>query len=156
MFCICIACHKVAEIKPLPKRARLKCSACGSRVARVVRKVLPKMLNGGQTDPEAARTMTFAGLLSIASARGYKPAWAAMKYKIIYGEWPHGEPSAGQNPSGELLWWIKKQNIEYAKARRAAEGVEWSRSRLKPETQSQLMTGEDWNVDLSPTRAGGI
>ena len=79
--------------------------------------------------------------LSIARERDYKVGWAAMKYKIIYGIWPEAKDVEPARPSGEILWWIKKQNIAYAKARRAEEGEKPIKPALP---DSPLMTEEDW------------
>ncbi len=102
------------------------------------------MLNGGQMPEALAKLATHAGLLSIAVHRGYKPGWAAVKYKSMYGAWPPRETPEIQNPNSELLWWIKKQNTEYAKARRAQEVP--AAPQAKPE--SGLMTEDDWRVRL--------
>ena len=142
MWVICVSCHRHVEKKPLPKAAKLRCIACGSRVARVVRRVKQSMLNGGQVGADEAKVLTYAGLLSIASQRGYKKAWASMKYCAIYGMPPNVEEPPPQNPSQELMWWIRKQNVEYAKKhfpRKAAEP--------KPQV-SALMTDDDWSVGL--------
>jgi hypothetical protein len=143
LYCLCISCHHYAEIKPLRKGRKLRCSACGSGVARVVRVIKASMLNGGQAPEIMAKLSTHAGLISIAANRGYKKGWAAVKYKAIYGAWPDGDPPP-QNPSQELLWWIKKGNAAYAKARRALEG-----DKPKPvERGSGLMSEADYDVDL--------
>ena len=143
MWAVCVACHHHAEVKPWRKTATLKCTACGSRVARSVRRIKPTMLNGGQVGSDEARVLTYAGLLSIAKERGYKTAWAAMKFKQIYAVYPDAEVPL-QNPSAELVWWIKKQNIEYAKAHFPRETP-----KPKPTVEdSRLMTAEDWDADL--------
>ena len=157
MWVICIGCHHAVEVKPLPKNKRLRCSACGSQVARTVRQIKESMLNGGQMPPDEAKALTHAGLISIASHRGYKPGWAAMKFKLIYGYWPDGKPDP-QNPSGELTWWIKREGRAYAKAMREKDGGEWkSGGRARPskinptgdvKQSSALMSKDDWEVDL--------
>ena len=98
-------------------------------------------LNGGQTPADQAKVMTFAGLLSIARERGYKPAWARFKYEAIFAAAAPREKIEPARPSGEILWWIKKQNIAYAKARRAEEGEKPIKPALP---DSPLMTEEDW------------
>lgn len=140
---ICCSCHHHAEIKPLPKRRRPKCSSCGSQAVRSVRQLKTTMLNGGQTDPHEAKIMTYGGLLSIAQQRGYKQGWAAQKYRKIYGVWPKCV-AAPINPSGELIWWVNKQNAAYAKMRRALEPPK----PLPPPKESELMTANDWGADL--------
>jgi DNA-directed RNA polymerase subunit RPC12/RpoP len=144
MYLICVSCHHHAEIKPLKKDARLRCKECGSRVARTTRVVKSNMLNGGVTEPGAARVLTYAGLLSIAEQRGYKPGWAAMKWKIIFGDWPPDDRPPVQNPSQELMWWIRQQNIAYAKANFPRE----KKPPKPPEKKSELMSSADWETDL--------
>ncbi len=122
MWVICISCHHAVEKSPIPRNRRLKCTACGSVVARVVRVIKMDMLNGGQMPSDAAKTLTHAGLISIAHHRGYKKGWAAVKYKKIYGVWPDGDPPP-ENPSGELTWWIRQQGKEYAKMMRGKESA---------------------------------
>lgn len=145
MWVVCVACHHYAEISPLPRYRVLRCTACGSRVARTATKLKSSMLNGGQTEAGEAKVLTYAGLLSIANERGYKVGWAAVKYQVIYREWPpDGDKPAPQNPSAELMWWIKQQNIAYAKANFPRE-----KKPPKPvETKSSLMSSDDWEVDL--------
>jgi hypothetical protein len=103
------------------------------------------MLNGGQTEAGEAKVLTYAGLISIARERGYKIGWASVKYRAIYGVWPADDNKPEpQNPSAELAWWIRKQNIEYAKAHFPRE-----KKPPKPvEKKSSLMTAEDWDVNL--------
>lgn len=155
MWVICIGCHHAVEMK-VPRKGTLKCTACGSRVARTVRQIKTNMLNGGQMPPEAARTLTHAALISIARERGYKGAWAAMKFKLIYGSWPEGSPEP-ENPSGELMWWIKREGKAYARMMREKDGGEWKGKKVRPSKinptgdvnrDSSLMSEDDWGVDL--------
>jgi hypothetical protein len=147
MWLICIACHHHAQVEHIPKGSTPVCTACGCRIARPARVVKQHMLNGGQTEAGEARVLTYAGLVSIARERGYKVGWASMKYKAIFGEWPASrEIPEPANPSQEVMWWIKKQNTEYAKAKRAEEAKAEPRA-VKAEGAS-LMTDEDWQTDL--------
>src|SRR5215831_6095326 len=117
MRLICIACHHTAIIK-VRQKAILVCTGCGSHVARQVRVARPYMFNGGQIDGEEAKRRTFGGLLSIAKARAYKIEWAAMKFRAIFLPLPIGLFGVRPcDPSSELIWWVRKQNIEYAKKR---------------------------------------
>jgi hypothetical protein len=58
----------------------------------------------------------------IAKQRDYKPGWAAHKYKEKFRVWPPGSQPAPQEPSPEVLSWIRSRNIAYAKARQKARG----------------------------------
>ncbi len=156
MWVICISCHHAVEKSPLPRNRRLKCLACGSAVARVVRVIKMDMLNGGQMPPDAAKTLTHAGLISIAHHRGYKKGWAAVKYKKIYGVWPDGDPPP-ENPSGELTWWIRSESKSYAKMMRENEAAIGVVKREIPKAhkynptgkaEDTLMSKDDWEVNL--------
>lgn len=143
---ICCACHRHVEIKPLKRKAKLRCSSCGSRAVRVLR-LPPKvwMLNGGVTEPEKARIMTYAALQSIRDARGYRGGWVGMKFKAIFGAWPAAEEMASGigRPSSELLWWIRQEAKAYAKERKATEAP----APIVMPT-SPLMTADDWATGL--------
>jgi superfamily II DNA or RNA helicase len=59
----------------------------------------------------------FSALLSIAFERGYKPGWAANKYRERFGVWPRGlHDNAGPVPV-EVRSWVKSRQIAFAKAR---------------------------------------
>lgn len=140
---VCCSCHHYAEVKPLPRGAKLKCSNCQAKAVRTVRQLKTSMLNGGQMPADVARVLTHAALVSIANHRGYKPGWAAAKFKAIYGYWPDNKPEP-QNPSGELLWWIRQGNKKFA---RMMADKEANRCPIKAETASTLMTDADIDTD---------
>ncbi len=95
---------------------------------------------------DVSRVANHAGLVSIALNREYRKAksWVAVKYRTMYGEWPPWEAPEPQNPSAELSWWIRREGREYAKARKAQEGLPTPQA--KPE--SALMSDDDWRVVL--------
>ncbi len=143
LWLICICCHHAVQGRGIPRNGRLKCSGCGSRVARSVRVLRSQMLNGGQMPATMALSLTHGGLVSIARERNYGAGWIAHKFKSIFGFWPPRTVPEPSNPSGELMWWIRKQNIAYAKAHFPKE------KKVKPEEkQSTLMSREDWETDL--------
>jgi superfamily II DNA or RNA helicase len=51
----------------------------------------------------------------IANDRGYKPGWAAHKYREKFGEWParYVEPAP---PSATTMSWVRSRQIAYAKS----------------------------------------
>jgi DNA repair protein RadD len=59
-------------------------------------------------------------LTHIAQQRGYKPGWAAYKFKEKFGSWPAAPALAPQEPSPEVLSWVRSRNIAYAKAKQKA------------------------------------
>lgn len=144
MWLICIACHHSVQGRGLPRKGRLTCKGCGGHVARSVRVLRQHMLNGGQMPKDMALALTHSGLASIARERGYGAGWVAHKFRAIFGFWPPRETPEPKDPSGELMWWIRKQNIAYAKEKFPREP-----KKLKPAAPpSQLMTTDDWGVDL--------
>jgi superfamily II DNA or RNA helicase len=73
-------------------------------------------------DP-AERMRWHAILAHIANERGYKPGWAAYKYKEKYGHWPPSRAVQPIEPSHEVLSWIRSRNIAWAKARQKASAA---------------------------------
>jgi DNA repair protein RadD len=63
------------------------------------------------------RARWHAMLVHIAQQRCYKPGWAAHKFKEKFGVWPARGYPAPQEPSPEVLSWIRSRDIAYAKAR---------------------------------------
>jgi DNA repair protein RadD len=66
----------------------------------------------------ADRDRWHAELLSIAEQKGYKPGWAAYKYREKFDDWPpRGSTPAPRKPSPEVLSWVKSRQIAFAKAK---------------------------------------
>ena len=63
----------------------------------------------------------YSQLLHVASARGYRPGWAANKYRARFGVWPRGLRDVPAAPTGELLGWLKSQQIRFAKGNQKAQ-----------------------------------
>ena len=59
-------------------------------------------------------------LTHIAQDRGYKPGWAAYKFKEKFGHWPSSRSIEPIEPSIEVLSWVRSRDIAYAKARQKA------------------------------------
>lgn len=60
-------------------------------------------------------------LISIGSERGYKPGWAAHKFKEKFGAWPPwGSSPAPIAPTAEVQAWVRSRIIAYAKRQGAA------------------------------------
>jgi superfamily II DNA or RNA helicase len=72
-----------------------------------------------ERDP-AVRAQWHAMLASIALERGYKPGWAAYKFKEKFGDWPTTRSVAPIDASPEVLSWVRSRMIAYAKRRSAA------------------------------------
>lgn len=69
----------------------------------------------------ADREQFFAMLLGHCRDRGFKPGWAAHKYKEKFGTWPaNGMKPAPLPPDAAVSSWIRSRQIAYAKARSAA------------------------------------
>ncbi len=55
----------------------------------------------------------YAGLLWIVKTKGFKPGWAAYKFKELFGDWPHLGFVEPQQPPSDLLTWIERQRRNY-------------------------------------------
>jgi hypothetical protein len=57
-------------------------------------------------------------LTAVAVMRGYKPGWAAHKFKEKFGDWPPRSRAVTPiAPSDEVLAWVRSRNIAFAKAK---------------------------------------
>jgi len=59
-------------------------------------------------------------LLWIAGERGYKPGWAAHKFKEKFGTWPDARNPAPEVPDPAVRSWVRSRQISYAQAMRKA------------------------------------
>jgi DNA repair protein RadD len=120
--------------KPCPQCSYLKppkmpqCPSCGFLAAHGPKEVLcadGELIELGRdkkkiTPVERNEQEFYAELLHIATSRGYKPGWAAAKFKDWRREWP---PRAWQHkisprpPSLATLNWVKSQAIAWRKIR---------------------------------------
>jgi superfamily II DNA or RNA helicase len=55
-------------------------------------------------------------LVFIANERGYRPGWAAHKFKEKFGHWPSRRDVTPQPASAEVRSWVRSRQIAYAKA----------------------------------------
>ena len=56
-------------------------------------------------------------LLWTALERGYKPGFAAWKFKARFGNWPLGLSDVPMEPDGPFLSWMRSDQIRGAKRR---------------------------------------
>jgi DNA repair protein RadD len=73
----------------------------------------------GISDPDE-RLRWHAMLARIAAGRGYKPGWAAYKFKEKFGHWPPSRFVEPIEPTPEVLSWVRSRDIAFAKARQKA------------------------------------
>ena len=73
-----------------------------------------------QTSDPSEQMRWHAMLVSYAKQRGYKPGWAAYKFKGKFGHWPPRIQPPAIEPSREVLSWIRSRNIASAKSRQKA------------------------------------
>jgi DNA repair protein RadD len=59
-------------------------------------------------------------LMHIAQTRGYKPGWAAHKFREKFGSWPATGCAKPIEPTPEVLSWVRSRIIAYAKAKETA------------------------------------
>jgi len=64
----------------------------------------------------------FTQLLGYAEGKGYEPGWASHRYNKKFGEWPDDEFSRHpEEPTAEVLSWIRGMNLRYHYAKKAEE-----------------------------------
>ena len=79
--------------------------------------VAPRPRYTTQTERERWHAM----LMHVAMERGYKPGWAAHKYKEKFGTWPPwGSSPRPISPLPEVRSWVRSRYIAHAKRRGAA------------------------------------
>jgi DNA repair protein RadD len=62
----------------------------------------------------------YGELLTYCDRKGYKPGWAAAKFKDKFGTWPNAYRAAEwREPTAETLSWIRSRNIAWAKRKPA-------------------------------------
>jgi hypothetical protein len=148
MLIICACCGRRRKIEKR-KRGLLRCTNCGAKAARVIRKIKVWMETGDfdGVEGETARHNTFGQLKEYAEMKGYKPKWADMKFKALFGRKPNGEAvEVGQAPNSELIRWCWKQASAWAKEMRKREAA--NVKPLEPEKKSVLMDWQDWETKL--------
>jgi DNA repair protein RadD len=78
---------------------------------------------GAHLEPEQQDQLVFyTELLGIARERGWKPGWAAHKFKEKFGDWPlrgFGNPAAAM-PSLGTRRWVKSRTIAWLKSKEGA------------------------------------
>lgn len=105
----------------LPPRAR-ECPACGAPIlaATSVFETDGALVEFGSNDrgkPSAPDHRRWHGALAqIAREKGFKPGWAAHKFKEKFGHFPFGHAHECE-PTVEILNWVRSREIAYAKAR---------------------------------------
>lgn len=75
----------------------------------------------GKAKPTQAEKQEFySQLIAIQRGRGYASGWVANQYRKKFEVWPRGLVDVPQQPSPEVLSWVKAQTIRYAKGREKA------------------------------------
>jgi superfamily II DNA or RNA helicase len=125
------------ERKPAAEKLPKPCAACGALCTGPVCEVcgasrkpsghvetadgeLVEITSKGRK--KAAATMAekerwLRGLAWIGRERGYKPGWAANKYRDKFGVWPRGVSDDPQAPAADILNWEKSKRIAFAKSK---------------------------------------
>lgn len=121
--------RKKSEPKPCPKCKYVRdagvheCPKCGFAPQRqsdveVADGQLVKLDRKAKKPASPDRKQhVYSQLLHVCRAKGYRPGWAANQYRAMFGVWPRGLRDVEAAPTGELLSWLKSQQIRFAKAR---------------------------------------
>lgn len=75
-------------------------------------------LVGSGVAPGAERQALYSQLVHICEQRGYKPGWAAHKFKERTGFWPNGLSPTPAQPTRATLNWVRSRQIAWAKGRK--------------------------------------
>ena len=81
---------------------------------------LAELKRKAKEKPQPLPAMFFAELRCYANDRGFKPGWAAMKFKDKFGKWPDRSieyTAPALTVTKETLSWIKSRNIAWAKSK---------------------------------------
>jgi hypothetical protein len=98
----------------LPQRAPAAVEICDGELGLVN----DSQRTTGNTYSAAEREIWHAMLIWIAQERGYKPGWAAHKFKEKFGSFPAWGPAPQPiEPTPECRSWVRSRMIAYAKGR---------------------------------------
>jgi DNA repair protein RadD len=112
-------CPRCSRIWP---RMADTCPSCGAVRERrnTVTAVPGEMQELSAGSMKKQRQEWYGQLVYIARDRGYKPGWAAQKFKAKFGSWPNGLHETAVMPSIEVQKWIRSEQIRWAKGREKA------------------------------------
>jgi superfamily II DNA or RNA helicase len=111
----CPKCYRVHDPRP-------SCPHCGyvyprrSGVSHVAGEL--RELAGGASATPDQRQDIYSQLLWIVRERGYKPGYAAAKFKARFGTFPSNLREVPKPPSPALLRWIRSEAIAYARSKK--------------------------------------
>jgi superfamily II DNA or RNA helicase len=119
-------CPKCAFVRPAKL---LQCPCCGfipvprSGAVHDDGELIELRASSGPTEQD--KQGFYAQLLRLAETRGYKPGWAAHKFKEKFGQFP---PFAWnslprQTPSPAVFRWVQSRNIAWAKSKSPRSGA---------------------------------
>lgn len=112
------------------------CPECGfelrrkpAQVAVAPGQLVPVGDPGTVTGPRPAQF--YAELMGVARERGWKPGWAAYKYREAFGQWPPKDIRnvAAAYPTESTRRWVKARQIAWARRKRYAEQAQQQRAR---------------------------
>jgi superfamily II DNA or RNA helicase len=99
------------------------CPCCGFLPVRkpdlvIVREgELTLVENGKPTKPDLNVNEWHAMLVAIGMEKGYKPGWAAYKFKEKFGNWPPARSVIPVDPSHEVRSWVRSRTIAWLKSK---------------------------------------
>ncbi len=115
-------CLNCGRIKPAAVR---KCPSCGFMTVPQTKHVhiegeLEQVCGKAIKADKTCKQRWYSMLLHIADERGYKPGWAANKYREKFGVWPRGLSEIRRSPDAEVRNFVLSRQIAWAKSSRRA------------------------------------
>lgn len=127
MLITCPGCEWTAKVE---KRPKPPCPNCGALVLKGRRHIKVWMTTTRRGfNPKYARFNTYRCLIWLGQELRYKPGWAAVKYKKLYGEWPLDEwmrVAVPTMPSSGLVGWVIADKAKRASLMRKLDGQKTS------------------------------
>ncbi len=87
-----------------------------NKVAQPAKKPIEKKEKAKPLKERITKQDAYSQLMYIADDRGYKPGWAANKYREIFEVWPRGLKDSKVEPGNAILNFVKSKAIGYGKS----------------------------------------
>lgn len=119
------ACPSCSYVKPATVH---KCPVCGFEPERqsaveVEEGELVLLQKGAKKASKFEKQSFYSQLTAMARTKGYSDGWAGHKYREYFGVWPRGLQAVAEDPTPEMLSYVKHMQIRFAKSRARKEAA---------------------------------